>query len=142
MGAVAIAPSPVKVPSLNPVGVSGANDPFFLVLHEHFDSRWVARVNGRSIEPVLTAGVSNGYPIEAVGEAVITIEYGGQGLFDARIVLSSISGLLAVLYLLVDRPGRLTTAAWTASRTTIGGGGKRRSQAGWFRGGLGRTEPH
>ncbi|MAG37006.1 MAG: hypothetical protein CL878_12290, partial [Dehalococcoidia bacterium] len=90
------------------VTVTGARAPFLLMLHEHFDPQWVARVGGETIRPVLTAGVSNGYAITTLGSYPITLEYSGQRYYDLGLVISVVAGLVTLAYVLRFRLPRLT----------------------------------
>lgn len=84
------------------VTVSGAHGPFLLVLHEHFDPGWVARVGRQTLRPMLAGGVSNGYVITPPGPEpfTITLEYAPQRWYDAGIALSAgtgVAGLAALV---------------------------------------------
>src|SRR5581483_3262702 len=74
--------------------VTGATQPFVLILHEHFDRGWIARLRDRSYRPLLVNGVSNGFLIDQTGDFDITLEYTPQRWYDAGIVLSLVSTLL------------------------------------------------
>ncbi len=80
--------------------VTGATQPFVLILHEHFDRGWIARVRGQSYGPLLVNGISNGFLIDQTGDFDVTLEYTPQHWYDAGIVLSLVSALLLLAWIL------------------------------------------
>jgi hypothetical protein len=98
------------------VTVTGAQGPFLLVLHEHFDPGWAARVAGRTLRPVLADAVSNGFVITPPGPEpfTVTLEYTAQRWYDAGLALSAVT-VAAVLALLALGRRRRAVPAGAAS---------------------------
>ena len=67
----------------------------FVLLREAYDPLWRAKLDGRSIEPVLADGLWNGYVIPVVDRGVtnVTFEYAAQRWYDIGIGISSASAL-------------------------------------------------
>lgn len=80
--------------------INGATQPFVLILHEHFDRGWIARVRDRSYRPLLVNSVSNGFLIDQTGDFDVTLEYTPQRWYDAGIVLSLVSALILLTWIL------------------------------------------
>ena len=98
------------------VTVTGAQGPFLLVLHEHFDPGWAARVGSRTLRPVLADAVSNGFVITPPGPEpfTVTLEYTAQRWYDAGLALSAVT-VAAVLALLALGRRRRAVPAGAAS---------------------------
>jgi len=96
--------------------VTGAQGPFLLVLHEHFDPGWAARVGSRTLRPVLADAVSNGFVITPPGPEpfTVTLEYTAQRWYDAGLALSAVT-VAAVLALLALGRRRRAVPAGAAS---------------------------
>lgn len=105
------------------VSVQDVSQPFFLILHEHFDPGWLAQVGQTTIHPVLTNGISNGYPISELGTYSIVIDYAPQRWYDAGIIVSLTSGSLAMVYVAGWRPRRfrIHRSASADRRATLNG---------------------
>lgn len=67
----------------------------FVLLREAYDPLWRAKLDGRSIKPVLADGLWNGYviPVAEGGVTNVTFEYSAQRWYDVGIGISLASAL-------------------------------------------------
>jgi hypothetical protein len=86
------APANVSFKQLSPekyeVQVRGATAPFILVFGEAYDPLWVARVNGKNIDPVRLYSTISGFPVNRKGDFRLTVEYIPQNWFMRGLVVS------------------------------------------------------
>ncbi len=68
-----------------------ATEPFFLMLSEPYDPRYVAIVNGQEIGPVQAYSFMNGYWIDQTGELTIDLAYKPQKQFEIGLVIACLT---------------------------------------------------
>jgi arabinofuranan 3-O-arabinosyltransferase len=88
--------------------VTGAHDPFWLVLGQSFNNGWRAEVNGRDLgTPVLVDGMSNGWRVDPAGKSSLTVTLTWQPQRGIWIALAiSALALVACVVLAIGRRRR------------------------------------
>ena len=82
------------------VQVKGARGPYVLVFSEAYDPLWVVHVqSGRDVDPVMTYSTINGFPIDKKGDFKMTLEYVPQRWFTEGLILSLLTLVLCLSYL-------------------------------------------
>lgn len=85
-----------------------ASEPFMLAFAEMYDPMWIARTNGVEYESMMLNTMVNGFWIEDQGELEITVEFKKQSWFYNGVIISIISLVSAIAFLVWDwrRRGR------------------------------------
>ncbi|MCU1346595.1 MAG: coagulation factor 5/8 type domain protein, partial [Acidimicrobiia bacterium] len=93
------------------LSVSGATQPFWLVLGQSQSDGWKAKVNGHSIGgSTLIDGYANGWMVDPGGrtDLSVTVDWTPQRLVNIALVLSALAALVCIAVAVVD-PGRRRT---------------------------------
>jgi hypothetical protein len=95
------------------VRVIGANKPFVLVFGEAFDPLWVARFpDGKTVNPMRLYSTTTGFSIDRTGSYTMSVEYIPQGWFKQGLLVSVVTLLLCLAFLLYN---------WIRRRTRLRG---------------------
>jgi arabinofuranan 3-O-arabinosyltransferase len=82
------------------VHVSGAEQPFYLVIGQNFSPRWKASIDGASLgAPILLDGYSAGWRVSSKGSFTVHVDYGPQRQYELTLLVSALA-LLAALGIL------------------------------------------
>jgi arabinofuranan 3-O-arabinosyltransferase len=82
------------------VEIRGSTAPFYLAIGQSWSPRWTASIDGRDLgAPLVLDGYSAGWWVQRTGSYRIEVRYGGQGAFNAALVISALSLVLALAIL-------------------------------------------
>ncbi len=83
------------------VHIQGATKPFVLTLSETYDGLWVANTkDGKTIKSVPMYTAINGFPIDKTGDFELTVRYQLQRWLSAGFIVSLLTILVCMVYLL------------------------------------------
>ena len=68
-----------------------ASEPFVLAFADTYSNLWEARVDGETIRPFVLYDLINGYEINKTGRMVVEMRYGPQENFDAGLIVSALT---------------------------------------------------
>lgn len=86
------------------VKVKGANQPFVLSFLEAFDGRWRASLDGQVLKThFIFDGFANGWKVDQPGDYQIIVEYQPQNIFYLGILISGLTFLAALVYLVREK---------------------------------------
>jgi hypothetical protein len=89
------------------VDVSGAREPFLLVLEEFYHEGWRAKIQHKGTIPsqqhVIANLTQNGWYIDQPGDYRVILEYAPQGVLNILMIISLVTGAAVVSFWLIDR---------------------------------------
>ena len=98
--------------------VTGADDPFWLVLGQSHNAGWTASAGGKDLgEPVLVNGYANGWEVPPGQSISVHLEWTPQRVVWASIIASALSVLVALA--LIVWPGRARAGAESDARLPV-----------------------
>jgi len=83
-----------------------AKKPFTLVFSESYHPKWKAFIDGKAIpddKHFVVNGYANGFMIDKIGKYQIILEFTPQRLFYIGLIISGITLLGCIIYLIVDK---------------------------------------